>query len=162
MINGHDPRAIANQILQFSQEKNIDVSMMKLIKLVFFAHGWMLGITGRPLSSQAPEAWQYGPVFRTLYDALPYQGAMVINQPIKSVLGSQLIQSDFSQDELNLMRRIVDVYGSMGAYELSDLTHEVNSPWHTVIQTAGKFSAISNELIQNYFAQKLNSNKNHV
>ncbi len=155
MNHGHDPRAIANQMLEIGRQKKIDVSMMKLIKLVFFAHGWMLGITGKPLSHEAAEAWQYGPVFRSLYQSLPYQGAERVTSPIRNIFGGQPFHAEFSNDELNLMSRVMDVYGSLGAFALSDITHEVGSPWHTTIQNKGKFSEISNDEIRDYFSGKL-------
>ncbi len=155
MNHGHDPRAIANKLLEISKLKNIDVSMMKLIKLVFFAHGWMLGITGKPLSHEAAEAWQYGPVFRSLYQSLPYQGASLVTAPIRNIFGGQPFHAEFSNDEVNLMNRIVDVYGSLGAFALSDITHEAGSPWHLTIQNKGKFAQISDDDIRKYFSAKV-------
>jgi uncharacterized phage-associated protein len=157
MKNGHDPRAIANQILKLSKEKSIEVSMMKLIKLVFFAHGWMLGVAGKPMSYEPAEAWQYGPVFRSLYNSLPYQGAMIITEPIKDIFGS-VFNAEFDQNELNLMSKIVDVYGKFGAFQLSDLTHQTGSPWHQAIQTRGVFSPIDDAAIQKYFFDKAAAN----
>jgi uncharacterized phage-associated protein len=159
MKNGHDPRAIANQLLSLSKEKGIEVSMMKLIKLVFFAHGWMLGVASRPLSSEPAEAWQYGPVFRSLYNSLPYQGAMIITEPIRDAFGV-VFNEEFDPNELNLMSKIIDIYGKFGAFQLSDLTHETGSPWHQTIQAQGVFSSIDDDLIKQYFAQKAATNKN--
>ena len=58
---------IANYFLQ-KGEKDPTMTPMKLIKLVYIAHGWNLGLTGKPLVSEDAEAWKYGPVFPSLYN----------------------------------------------------------------------------------------------
>lgn len=154
MENGHDSRAIANEIIRIGNEKGIAISMMKLIKLVFFAHGWSLGIYGKPLSRDAAEAWQYGPVFRNLYQSLPYSGATKITAPIKGIFDDSAISSNFSKEEKELIEKVVDGYGPLGAFTLSDMTHEDGSPWDVTRRSKGLHQEIDNDLIRNYFEKK--------
>ena len=54
------------------------ITPMQLIKLVYIAHGYMLGKHGRPLLDEAVQAWQYGPVVPSVYQAVKsFQSAPV-------------------------------------------------------------------------------------
>ena len=50
------------------------VDLLKLVKLVFLAHGWRLGCKGDPLIREQVEAWKYGPIVRSVYDAFKEYG----------------------------------------------------------------------------------------
>ena len=47
---------------------------MLLQKLVYIAHGWNLAICGEPLIEEAPEAWDNGPVYRSIWDHIRDHG----------------------------------------------------------------------------------------
>ncbi len=64
---GHDPRAIANLLLDLADEVGIPIGHVKLQKLIYFAHGVYLLEIGEPLVSGNFEAWQYGPVHPAVY-----------------------------------------------------------------------------------------------
>ena len=57
-----------------------------ILKLVYIAHGWSLAIGEHPLIRNEIEAWEYGPVIRSLYDAVKRYGRDPISAPLK--LGS--------------------------------------------------------------------------
>lgn len=154
-MSPHDSRAVSNKLIEIGFEKNINFSMMKLIKLVYFSHGWNLAITGNPLVKDNVEAWKYGPVFRTLYYSLPYEGSMIINKSIVDPISKKPFASVFSSLETKLLNRVIDVYGSLGAFQLSDLTHLPGTPWSETLQTQGEFSIIDNFIIKNYFQTQL-------
>ena len=153
----HDSRAVANEILRIGQEKGIKMSMMKLIKLVYFAHAWMLGVTGKPLCSDSVEAWPYGPVFRELYNDLPYEGSQVVNKLIETPFGGAYTSS-FSTDEKSVMSRVVDVYGDLDAFQLSDITHQPGTPWFQTRNSKGNFSKIENNIIKEHYESKARAN----
>lgn len=149
----HDSRAVANEILKIGWHKNIRMSMMKLIKLVYFAHAWMLGLTGNALCSDPVEAWPYGPVFRNLYNDLPYEGSQIITDLIKMPNGYDYT-GIFSANESAIMSRVVEVYGRMDAFQLSDITHQQGTPWYQTRQQKGKFREIDNGVIREYYEMK--------
>lgn len=145
---------VANAILSAAQDKGVSMSMMKLLKLVYFAHGWTLGLTGNPLCSDRAEAWQYGPVFRLLYNSLPYKGSQKVEFPVKNIFGESQAPASFSSDEESIINKVIDVYGKLGAFQLSNLTHEPNSPWDVTQRERGFFSEISNDLIRADFERQ--------
>ncbi len=42
---------------------------MKLHKLLYYVQGWSQAWTGHPLFHEAPEAWKFGPVYKSVYTA---------------------------------------------------------------------------------------------
>lgn len=153
----HDSRAVANEILKIGREKNVSMSMMKLIKLVYFAHAWLLGVIGKPLCSDPVEAWPYGPVFRDLYFDLPYKGSQVVDKLIEMPFGG-VYTGEFSTDEKSVMSRVVDVYGNLDAFQLSDITHQSGTPWYQTKERKGNFSKIDNSIIKEYYESKARAN----
>ena len=51
---------------------------MKVLKLVYMAHGFNLAITDDPLINDRVEAWKFGPVIRPLYGKLKQFGSGAI------------------------------------------------------------------------------------
>lgn len=154
METGHDSRAVANEILLIGQQKGIPMSMMKVLKLVYFAHGWTLGITGNPLCSDPVEAWKYGPVFRNIYQSLSHNGSNDVAHLILDGEGQPIVDYNYTQYENAIIERVIENYGHLSAFRLSDITHEIGSPWDVTSRSFGNFSTISNELIRTYFSQK--------
>ena len=64
-----DPRAVANRLLELGRERQLTIDPMKVQKLIYYAHGWHLALTGKPLLDRSVEAWQYGPVLPDVYRA---------------------------------------------------------------------------------------------
>lgn len=58
---------VANTFLRLAHTDGKSISPMKLQKLIYLAHGLNLALHGEPLVETEPEAWQHGPVFRSLY-----------------------------------------------------------------------------------------------
>jgi uncharacterized phage-associated protein len=61
--------AVANHFLDIAEKAGQRLTPMKLQKLVYFAHGWHLGLTGEPLLDEEIQAWSFGPVVRSVYNA---------------------------------------------------------------------------------------------
>lgn len=72
-------KEIANYFLGIADNNGKPISPMKLLKLVYYAHGWHLALSGNPLIKENVEAWRFGPVVRCLYDEFKIWG----NGPIR-------------------------------------------------------------------------------
>src|ERR1700689_5397887 len=81
--------AIANELIKLSLQKtNSGLSPMKVQKLVYFAHGWYLALTGgRPMINEPVEAWKFGPVVPSLYYELKKYG----ETPITDLIGATVV-----------------------------------------------------------------------
>src|SRR5258708_30504086 len=65
----YDSRAIANLILDEGHRSECPITNLALQKLLYFAHALFLIERKRPLVSGYFEAWEYGPVHPTVYQA---------------------------------------------------------------------------------------------
>ena len=150
--NAHDPRAIANKILSMRESTGLPVTMMQLIKLVYIADGWSLALLGQPLAKHNPQAWQYGPVYPVLYTALRKFGSQPVTSPVL-LKGTEVpFSEEFSEDEEKILRQVVDSYGKLSAFKLSDLTHRPGTPWSKAMET-GIYSEISTMEMAKHFEE---------
>jgi uncharacterized phage-associated protein len=136
----HDARGVANYFLDLAQQRGVDVTVMTLLKVLYFAHGWYLAKYGVPLVAQPFEAWQHGPVNRVVYDQLKGFGAKPVGQYLKSfdanICGYVDARAAFDGETAQFLSSIFDYYTRFHAFKLSDLTHEPGSPWDVVWQAA--------------------------
>jgi uncharacterized phage-associated protein len=137
---------------------NADLSHMKLQKLVFFADGWQVGFSGVPLVNERPQVWRYGPVFKSLYNALTGYGNTPIKTPVvvnPFTRAIPIIEQNGADNDSLLIDWIWNKYGRYSAMDLSRETHATGTPWHTMAQRYNfevPFSLeIPNEVLQPYF-----------
>ena len=143
----YDCLLIAKTLLKLAAREDRRLTPMQLIKLVYLAHGWALGLYGRPLIKQDVEAWKYGPVIPELYQAIKQYRS----SPVREI---SCIEEEIDERFIDVIEQVYKIYGSFTGIELSMLTHEKNSPWE-ITWNSGK-SIISNDLIA-YYYKKMNS-----
>lgn len=164
----YDARAIANYFLDLSAEERKPITPLKMQKLVYFTHGWNLAIKHEPLLNERIEAWKFGPVIPSLYQAFKSVGAGAITEKANDISfdpqGNWKIREPtidtnlFSSQEQDvftksLLKRVWNVYGKFTGEQLSRMTHEPGSPWATTRETFGdiKNVDIPDDLIEKYF-----------
>jgi uncharacterized phage-associated protein len=148
--SAHDPRAIANRILDIRAETGAPVTIMQLIKLAYIADGWSLALLGKPLANEAPQAWQYGPVFKSIYNAFSGIGARPVSGRAY-IRGTELAYAEnFSDKEEALIRMVVNSYGKLSAYALSNLTHQSGTPWSKAFEKGPYTDIDENEMRSHY------------
>lgn len=146
----HSALDVAEYLLQRASEVSRALSPMKLIKLVYIAHGWMLGLYGRPLFHGDVEAWRYGPVIRELYHEIKKFRARAV--PTGQIALSD-DASEFDEYEKGVMNQVHDVYGTKySALQLSKMTHSPGTPWDIVYNKMGQDFVIPNDLIEHHYA----------
>lgn len=154
--------AAGNYILSLGARDGVPVSPMGLQKLVYIAHGWHLALRSEPLvTNEHPEAWDYGPVFPSLY----YEFRSYGSHPIARAAAELVPDDDGSWRERtptippheSVTRDIVDwvwaSYRHLDGLQLSDLTHQRGSPWwQTRLGASGyRNTPIPRELIEDHF-----------
>lgn len=154
--------AIANEFLRRAGKSGL--TQMQLQKLVYFAHGWNLALSGEPLTSDSPEAWNYGPVYSDLYDHTKYFGRAQIDRPITpdddeavrffmdTKSNAKPYRADLSHREKEIVDRVWSRYGSQSGARLSALTHQAGTPWEQTYKSGfGKSDNIPNNLIKAHY-----------
>lgn len=155
--------AIANEFLSLARQEGEMISPMKMQKLVYFAHGWHLALTGKPLLIESIQAWKYGPVINSLYHKLKKFGSGAINVPISMGIDSfyARLDQEGTAEEVYVARQIIQrvwrEYRRYSPLQLSALTHAVGSPWNQ-IQGKEHHTPIPNKLIQEYFQHQAQQN----
>ncbi len=158
--------AIANYFLDRygDMKKSPKISPLKLQKLVYVAHGWSLGILGEELvGDEYAEAWEYGPVFPSIYHEFKNFGRYPIDRNAKdlkideSSFDFSIVTPKINNDDKQtsaLLDRIWDVYGGYTPIQISNVTHKDGSPWHQVREASeGKRNTdIDNKIIKEYYA----------
>lgn len=146
----HDARAVANAVIQQARAGNRQLTPMQIIKLVYIAHGCMLGLLGRPLVRQPIEAWQYGPVINDLYQALKSYGSGYVDREL------MWHTPNLDQQENDIVHQVVVQYGLLSGIDLSSMTHQDGSPWQITWAQNGQNAVIPNDLIHQHYLRLVN------
>lgn len=157
----HDARGIANFLLDYADSKNVPVTNLALLKIIYFAHGWHLKMFRMPLVKNTFEAWQHGPVIRVVYDAFkshssdPVTSRATKFDPEKNDYVTAT--AEVSESLADFLRNIFDIYGAIDPFELSDMTHVAGGPWDTIMKKSRDNIClqlkIPDELIAEHFVQ---------
>lgn len=132
----HDARAVANFLLDYAELRGKKLTIMALLKILYFAHGWHLAKFGSPLVRNGFEAWRDGPVVRSVY--------YCFRQHRKDPIRTRATRFDpatekyekakyyLNDEQAGLLKWVFDTYGHLNAFQLSSLTHEPGSPWDLI------------------------------
>lgn len=155
--------SIANYFIQKSFEEGVNLTQMKLLKLVYIAHGWHLGYFDQPLISDAVQAWQYGPVIPKLYRKISKYGRRTIDALIEGygvICDGQQENTPPHESTIPLLNKVWETYSGLSGIQLSTMTHQNDTPWHYAwIEAKGSpysGTIISNELIRQHYKRKVN------
>ena len=152
-------KAVANEFINIAGKQTL--SPMKLQKLVYFAHGWYLALTGEPLIQECVEAWQFGPVIPELYSEFKHYGSGGVTDfatefdyrtqrwIVPRVEGSG--DGDDVRRALKIIKQVWKAYGDQSAIKLSNVTHMPGTPWSEVYVPSVRSLVIPDKKIGNYF-----------
>lgn len=138
-----------------------DISPMKLLKLVYIAHGWSLAILGVPLIRDRIEAWKFGPVIPDLYHRIKRYGTGSV--PSSCLCNPTASLEALSHDQRTLLEKIWTSYGGMSAGRLSAITHRPNTPWDEIWNkkkgSTYKGALIDDQTIRDHYETMLNERR---
>jgi uncharacterized phage-associated protein len=117
------PSDFANWFLaRVDRRAGDSITHLKLQKLLFYAQAWALVLLEKPLFDEDFQAWQHGPVLRSVYDRFAGSGYQALPTP------SRRDQSAFEPEVEELLEDILSLYGEHSAKVLEDQTHR-EDPW---------------------------------
>ncbi|MEM7042281.1 MAG: type II toxin-antitoxin system antitoxin SocA domain-containing protein [Pseudomonadota bacterium] len=164
-----DARAVANFILNEARKDSKSLTPMQMVKLVYLAHGWFMAWHDDALIDEDVQAWQYGPVIRSVYNAFKQYGREPIERPTygdydlvidiglvnedDELINPKPVSADFSDDEQTTIRAVLGGYGDLNGLQLSALTHREGTPWHDVYRAGERDQVIHTEVIRKHFKQ---------
>lgn len=94
---------------------------LRLQKLLYYVQGWSLAVNGRPMFNDPIQAWKYGPVVRSVYDAFKGYGSGAIPANAGSSDG-------LSEEQRSLIDRVWEAYKPYSAIALANISHD-EEPW---------------------------------
>ena len=154
----HDARSVANELIRRAHDAGRDITPLQVLKLAYYCHAWMLGLYHRPLLEQPIEAWRYGPIVPELYRSLRRYGGEPVRRPI-DLESAAVTERPYDPSEVNIINQVSEKYGPVSGNELSAMAHAIGTPWHQVWTTHRRDVVIPDPIIEDYYAQQLESAK---
>ncbi|RUW55477.1 DUF4065 domain-containing protein [Mesorhizobium sp. M1A.F.Ca.ET.072.01.1.1] len=154
-----DARLIANEILHRAWAEQLEVTQIDMQKILYFLHGHHLLEHGQPLIKSEFEAWDFGPVQRSVYDAFKGFGDQPITELAQKLDPVKRLTSPFPKLVDNAavatIERHLYKYLEIPSFALVDITHQPGTPWSRTIESAKSHvnvgMRIKNDLISTYF-----------
>lgn len=152
--------AVANEFLRIGRYNGDNINLMRLQKLMYYAHGWHLALTRTPLFNEFVEAWDYGPVIASLYYQLRHLGMSSIHRYVVTEnhrMGTRYVEFIPATDTrtLFILNKVYAVYRQHSTVELANMTHVKNGPWATTLEAADGMihKQMDNRHIAEYFTK---------
>ena len=126
-------KAFANLILDWADQEKIEISPMKLQKMLFFCNADFIVAHGYPVIQQEFEAWDYGPVAPSIYAEFksfrdkPIRTRAEIFDPITA--SKKLPVLGLDEDTKRFLLERFNFYKKFNAIVLSELSHSRTGPW---------------------------------
>ncbi len=145
---------IAKHIICKMLESNIEITQLKLQKLLYFTEAYYMAVYDRnELFHENFYAWTYGPVCKEVYN----EYKVYMNLPIPEIDCSNL--NDIEINAKNSIDAVCNIFGKLSTTQLIKLTHMKDSPWFKTYTSSD--IPISKIATKNWFKEVfLNNAKN--
>lgn len=139
---------------------------LHILKMTYMSHGYTWAIAEHPLISNKVEAWKYGPVYPTIYEALSDYGSHAVES--LHYCGTKLSLKDkiherikylgdvFTEKEKEVIDSVVEAYKNWTGGELIALMHRKGTPWHQHYIKDYTGIIIPDEDTKNYYTRLVN------
>lgn len=141
---------VANRMLELARARQDVVTPLKLLKLVYIAHGWLFPYLREPLLAEPAQAWQYGPVVPSLYHAVSRFRASPITELVPDTDPQAL-----SDEASSLIESVYNTYSRYSGTQLSNMTHMSDTPWSEAWNARGRNAIIPNDRIAAHYQHLL-------
>lgn len=155
--------SVANYFVDKSLNGTKDLKPLKLMKLVYIAHGYMLALLGYSVFNERfdkVEAWKFGPVIPSVYHSFKQYGNKPITEKTGGFVDVQIKNEEFVVDYIepslldedaklvcDLVWKIYDNYSDSS---LVTMLHSVGTPWKDVY-VEGMNNPIPDDLTKAYY-----------
>lgn len=149
---------IADEILKHAKRLERALTPMQLNKIAYISQGLSLAMLQRPMFSDRIEAWKYGPVIPTLYQATKKYG--------RAEIPANLIDKDspdaLDNDTQALLKEVVEKYSHLTGVQLSSLTHRPGTPWYQVYEPDVMGKEIPTHIIREHYLKELDEYRQRI
>lgn len=148
---------IAKFLLKKADSDKVEVTQLKLQKMLYYAQGWYLANFDKPLFNERILAWKFGPAIDEIYQKYKSFG----KQPITQVVEDSEI-SDLDEATKSFLTELWDVYKPYSSGQLVTSTH-LETPWNIaredIERGENSESVITTESLKDFFKGQLNGKK---
>ena len=155
-----------NFFIEEDARESCDLTNLKLNKLIYIAHGFMLAKYQKPLLNvnyhEYVEAWQYGPVIPSIYHEFKHFGRSNISEhgscliEIDPINGIQKIKPKIvNNNVLSILKWVFNNFAKLSAMQLVDITHAQGSPWQNAYIQGNYNVLIADQETKEYYTQYL-------
>lgn len=122
---------LCNNILFRGQRDGVEITPMKLQKLMYFVCRDYTKLYGASPISEQFEVWQYGPVLPSVYSEFKSFRSRPITEYAKDASGNAYMVSEESTPDLAMtIDNVWRKYHRLTGVELSRITHKPESGWY--------------------------------
>lgn len=150
---GREKEKLLNAIIYFCQNTK-HCYKLKLMKLLYYLDFWHFKETGRSVTGNTYFAWDKGPVPPKVYKELSpnnisndIEEYLFIEEEIYDEITDkkriiikpkkEFNEKIFTKRELELIKKISEIFQDAMAKDMTDATHLRNAPWDKTIKTKG-------------------------
>jgi uncharacterized phage-associated protein len=155
-INNIDPsiKDKVGNILIYLSTRITPLFLTKALKLLYFIDEESVKESGAPITGLKHEAWRNGPVSREVFielheiannngDSKSLSDCVEVRtvtdghedaSSFKIIPKKEFDNSEFSRYELEIIDKVIEIYGNKSASRLIDLVHEDGTPYSTVVE----------------------------
>lgn len=144
--------AVANEFIMLGKENNKVFTVMQILKLVYIAHGWMLGFFDESLTDDDVEAWRYGPVIPNLYGAIRHYKGRPVTESISTFSDEEIF---LDEEQRQIITFVYQRYANFSGKQLSNLTHQVGTPWYCFYNKNTEGRRIPTATIARHYKEKV-------
>lgn len=161
--------SIANYFIDLAQSEHVEIKPLRLMKLVYIAHGFMLATLDRTAINprfDKVEAWKYGPVIPSVYHSFKQYGNSPITQKTVIFQDEGVHDGQFNvsistpelqgEDEKKVCQIVWKRYSRFSDGELVNMLHKPGSPWAWVY-VEGKNNEIPDLITKIYYEKVVNT-----
>lgn len=133
-----DAISIANWFITKGNSDNVDITLLKLVKLVYIAHGYILALLEEsyinPMYDRV-EAWKFGPVIPSVYHTFKHNRDNCIkNKESICTINNNSDKLEFfipkvKDNIVQILNFVWNRYGSKTPSELVSILHRKGTPW---------------------------------
>ena len=147
---------VGNSLIYISNQIS-SLSKTKALKLIYILDELSIKKSGIPFFNLKYKVWKFGPVSEEIFIDLSSETTMLKNYIERiSEDGSTVLRpktdfndDEFSDNDIELLKFVIDEFGAKSAKELIYYTHRKNSPWYQVASENAVLELLESEEINN-------------